>query len=595
MLEQYEDETRAERVLKQLYGKPSAKRIYGFDLETYGNKNRFLMGSIYGEDIVRSFWNKDDMIDFIMKNRRLENTYIVATNLGFDFLNLFEKTEHLKDAEILIKSSNLIYAKFDKNHYNRLNFIDTMNFIPISVKRMGDLLELPKLKTPDWIGNKPKTYDERLYLERYNLRDSEITYRFTSLLQKGFNNLGAKMKITLASTSMDLFRRKYMKEDYFQPQKEYLEYLFKGYYGGRVEAVKRGLAKNLKYYDVNSLYPFVMQNEYPNPNHLKYSRNIKLKTIMQYEGVAKVKVIAPKMYIPYLPYRFGKYNYNKKLIFPTGEFIGHYTFFELRKALELGYKIIKLYDGIIYFKKFEPFKEYVNELYKNRLMHKSENNPLETVDKICMNSLYGKFAQKITEKESIIHESKMSFDMLKKYHYVNRTGNYFIVKEKDFRIPKFVNPIFSLYTTAYARDVLYNLISKVKQDKIYYYDTDSLMTSQYFETSKKLGALKLEDNIPEAIFVKPKMYYYTNGKDDRIKIKGARTGVKTKEQFYKLFDNQKVTLEKFTKFKESNKRNFEYNQRLVFEKLIGLEDNKRKWKGKFKPYELHDSKPLCML
>jgi len=588
-----------ERVLRKLKRIIKERTIYGFDIETYGDKNDFLMGSIVGDNFKRTFWNKEEMIECFFKDRRFEgNVYIIATNLYFDFMNLLKDTKHLENVDILERNSNIIYAKLLKNK-NNVKFIDTFSFCNLSVKAMGEIINIPKLEQPSFLGKIPKTLEQKKELEKYNLRDCEITFKFMVMLQKGFNDLGANLRITLPATAMDLFRRRFMKFNYFQPKKWCLDYLFNGYYGGRVEVIKRGRVENLNIYDINSLYPFVMKREYPNPNHIKYSRYITKKTILDYEGLVRVKLKTPKMYIPYLPLRFGDKEYNTKLIFPVGSFVGYYTFFELRKALELGYDIKTFYNGVIYFKTFTPFKDYISKLYKNRMKHKKQHSPLEMIDKIAMNSLYGKFAQKIKEKSFIKHQSQVTYEMIKRCDYVERKGNFFIMKmsgdNKNFRIPRFVNPIFSIYTTAYARDELFNRMKKIRRDDLYYYDTDSLITSKHLDTSDKLGDLKLEFKIKEGILVKPKMYFCSDGIFDKIKVKGCRTAVTNRYQFLKLLSNPEVTLRKFTKFRESIRRNFSYNQVLEFQKHIDLEDNKRNWgDNDFNVNELQDSLPLSV-
>lgn len=570
-----------------LYSKVKEKKLWGFDIETEGDLNKFVMGSIIGDDNIKAiFWNKEKFINYLIRNANhiLRHGYITATNLQFDILGLLTETSKFKDIEPLIRNSKMLCCKLGIDKYNKkkLTFIDTLSFAPFSVAKWGKILKIPKLKEPKCFTRKPKNDEERKELAIYNLNDSYITYKAIKFLQKGFNDLGAKLKITISSTALDLYRRKFQKYIYFQPQKELLQYLYKGYYGGRCEVIKRGRIKNLKYYDVNSLYPYVMTREYPNPNHFKLSNCITMNTLRDYEGVAQVKIKAPDLYIPYLPFRT-----EQKLLFPEGIFTGYYSFFELRKALELGYKIIKFYDGLIYFKKFYPFSDYVNVNYKERLKYQKENNEMEIIPKLSLNSLYGKFAQKIESKEKIIHESKVDMEFINKHDNIFRSGNFFIVNEAYDKIPNFVNPIFSIYTTAYARDVLYNLITK-KAEKTFYYDTDSLITSIDLQTSERLGKLKLVDNISEGILVKPKMYIL----GDNARCKGV--GFLNKEEFNNLLNDGQFTINKFAKFKEANKRNLHYNQKIEVIKKLGLEDNKRIWNNKFNFYMLQDSKPLII-
>ncbi len=245
------------------------------------------MGSIVGDDnINKVFWDKEEFTKFFVKKGRhvFKKGYITATNLQFDMLGLFYNTSYFKNIEPLMRNSKMIYCGLYIDRWAKLRFIDTLNFAPFSVEKWGKILNIPKLPKPKCFTRRPKGEKEERELEEYNLQDSLITYEAIKFLQEGFNGLGSKLKITIASTAMDLYRRRFQKDIQFQPKRNLLTYLYKGYYGGRCEVIRRGLIKNLKYYDYNSLYPSVMVNEYPQPSNFKYSRSIKLSTLKKYEG-----------------------------------------------------------------------------------------------------------------------------------------------------------------------------------------------------------------------------------------------------------------------------------------------------------------------
>lgn len=576
--------------LKPLHTPFKEKLLWGFDIETYGRKNKFLMCSIVGDcGIKKVFWDKEKFLSFLAKRASVTKDmfnkgYIAATNLQFDIMGLLYESSMFDNFFPIMRNGKFLMVKIPVDKKRNLKFIDTLNFCFFSVKKWGEILNLPKLPQPKCFMRQPENNDEIKEMEIYNLRDSEITYNAIKLIQEGYNNLGGEMKITASSSAMDLFRRTAQKETYYQPNKDNLDYLYKGYTGGRVEVIKRGAVSNLNYYDFNSLYPSVLRdNVFPYPNSFKYSDTITKRTIENYEGVCRVMIRSPDLYIPYLPYRIEKPE--RKLIFPNGVFMGYYTFFEIREAVKLGYEIIKLYEGMIYFKTFSPFKNYVDRLYDIRKKQKITDNPLEIITKLNMNSLYGKFAQKIDEKEIIIHDSKMPLEKIMNSVKIDRVGQFWIIKEPYETIPSFVNPIFSVYTTAYARHKLYEAIQKCK-DNIYYYDTDSLMTKKCFYTSDKLGELKREFKIKDGILIKPKMYVV----NDMVKCKGM--GFMEREDFLQLIEDKKRKVMRFAKFKESNRRGLHYNEKLEYYKMVSLEDNKRLWSNKFNPFSLQSSNSL---
>jgi hypothetical protein len=598
--------------LKPTNEKISITKLYGFDIETSGDKNIFVMGSIYRDNEKYVFWNKKEMQDFILNNRNLRNSVLFATNLSFDFLVLFgDNYKMLSQFEFIIRGSDIINVTYkNKKSKYSVHFSDTMNFIKFGVETLGKILNIPKMKKPNFLGKKPKNETQRKQLELYNINDSKISYEFAEFLQKGFNKVGGNMKYTIASTSKSIFTNKYLKRWIKQPLKKDIKEIFKAYYGGRTECLQRGFIKDAFYYDINSLYPSVMEKyQYPDPNYLKYEKDKKLisELIKHYEGVALCKFICPKsLNIPLLPFRT-----EDKLLFPSGTFTNWQTFAEIRKAISLGYKV---YPEECYYstKTFNPFKEFVKDLYKTRMDLKNIGNPLELVYKIILNSFYGKLCQRIEQsklyfvfsqedkniinkmfKENIERQEK---GLSERYHidtpdYITYKENgkifhepriYYITDLDREVFPTFINPILGLYVTSYARLELYKLFERVQKLKgeIYYCDTDSLITDTELSTSSDLGDIKKEYDIKEGLLIKPKFYYLKSYDDKEIfKIKGIR-GVKSYEQFYDIIKNGHYEYIKFTKFKESIRRGFAFNQKIPVYKELDLEDNKRIWKNK---------------
>ncbi len=83
----------------------------------------------------------------------------------------------------------MIHAKLKISKNERLEFYDTLSFCHFGVEKMGELINLPKLVETgkSVMGRKELTNEERNQLERYNIRDSEITYKFGEYLQNTFN------------------------------------------------------------------------------------------------------------------------------------------------------------------------------------------------------------------------------------------------------------------------------------------------------------------------------------------------------------------------------------------------------------------------
>lgn len=572
------------------------KKIFGFDIETCNNNKDFVLASIVSDDYEKIFYSKEEIIHELKTCVLFRNSVIFATNLGFDFFGTFFQNEDNK-FKPLFRGSNLLSMKtffynddftpFQKkkgNSLKSLEFVDSLNYASLSVSQMGKIINLPKYEAPSCLGDFPKNNEEWESLKEYNLRDSYITYKFMKFLIPAFEQLGATFKQTIASTSMSLFRNKYLDGEYFQPNEETLLEIFNAYYGGRTEAFGRGYFENQKYYDFNSLYPSVMKEfKFPDPNSLRINKSGELRYIQEYEGVSHVDIYCPYMRYPLLPYR----REDKKLLFPIGNFSGWFSHLELNKAIELGYKIKKIHKTIYFTRMIKPFVNFVDDLYNLRLKYKSEENIMEYVVKILMNSLFGKFNQQFKDKENMMHEETIKFEDVKGEFEI--IGNYVKIKQ-DAKPAPFCVPIWGVYITAYARLKLYNTIVKYKA---IYCDTDSIITRQEIETSNELGALKLEMNVDKGIIVRPKFYAVKSGDSEYVKIKGLGKRLSYLE-FMGLLVNKEIEYTKFTKFREAIRRNLIPNETMIVNKEFSLEDSKRAWDGTFKIDEYQFSEPLDM-
>jgi len=587
--------------LKQKFLK--RRNIISFDIETYGEDNKFYMGGIYSSEGYKPYYSKDEMIKAFNNPDFYGNTFCCATNLGFDLVGIYYNQPKWNHLDIVMSNGRMIFANITNRKNQRMVFLDSLNFAPLSVKVMGEILKLPKLKSPKALGKIPKNDNEKTELEIYNKRDCEVTYKFMQLLDKGFNELGGKTKTTISSTALDIYKRKFLphtlKKEIVSLGYDVNDIIFKSYYGGRTEVFKRGKIENCNMYDINSLYPSVMVELYPNPNTVRHLKNSTLNIINTYEGVSQVTLyLSENTRYPLLPVRMGG-----KLIFPTGIIQGYYTHVELRKAFDEGYILLNIGETVYYRKEFYPFRDYVETLYAKRLEHKEINSPLEIVYKLLLNSLYGKFAQKNMEETVFFNKEFLSDEEIEKVRenpntFMKDDNNGFISKKKICEEP-FVFPILACYTTALARLKLYDFLKKYNG---LYCDTDSIITKDIIPTSSKLGDMKLEYKIKTGVVVKPKMYYAITSEDKEIiKLKGVPKRLITKDGntitinkdvFEQILKGDSVEYVKFTKLKEGVRRNLTPNSKMLVQKFISVTDNKRVWFKDFSNEELEDSKPI---
>lgn len=343
--------------------------------------------------------------------------------------------------------------------------------------------------------------------------------------------LDIESKITLSSLALSIFRQRYYDADNWPihiPNRNEDTFIRRAYYGGHTDAYKP-YGENLYYYDVNSLYPFVMK-EYPMPGgEPVWHRNLEDKELDSILGFIEAYVVCPKtIKKPFLPYR----DKNETLIFPTGEFVGVYYSEELKFARDLGYTVIPL-SGYLFEKKESPFKEFVSAIFRSRLdAKKSGNDALSYVYKILMNSLYGRFGINPKSTVTEVCDSEKYKKLIRNTDFIfsdKLTDNCYIVSYHSntdtdhWSPPKNSAVQLAAAITAYARIYMYPYISR---EDCYYTDTDSVVLGQPLPeeliSSSVLGLFKLEDRISKGYFLAPKSYYYKNEKGNEIlKYKGA--------------------------------------------------------------------------
>lgn len=621
------------------------KRIKKYDYNRFWKNKKFknMIFNVEWEEVnsvvlgvYEVYFNKKDLAERLIRND-FKGKYITATNLGFDLTSVFYNTPYWNKIKICERNGSLIYATYLSDNYKKkgkTRFIDTTNYVFWSVEKIGKLLGEPKFEKPsywkeqknkngvvvDIIVKKPKTEEQWKELIEYNRQDCRISGKFAYFLQEGFNEAGGNLKLTISSTALDVYRRGFLnkmliKEDYVLKTDWVRDFIFKGYYGGRTEAFIRGSFgedffnpnKNkethkkgkdwIYYYDINSLYPACMLEDYPVPQSVKICYNPNIDMIKNYEGVSDVLISYDGVNKPFLPVKT-----KEKLVFPIGMFRGVYNHNELRKALSIGYKIKEVYKQVYYTETWKPFKKYIEYFYGQRLIMKSNNNPMEIVQKLLMNSLYGRFGMK---KVTILK----IFDM-------NSDDEEFIKKElKDevfdifedkiiFRKEKKHNgkegyPILASYTTSKARIKMYDYLN---HPNTCYTDTDSVVNTHnrllldilirsgdynvslgngnlfYFvEDTKRLGGMKLEGVFDKAYILKPKMYYLINSYNGQTEVKAK--GIKKPDlfDFNDMLKGNTIKKNKLVKLKESIRRKLIVNSKLEVVKNVKLEDDKRNW------------------
>ena len=600
------------KVRKREKEKNEEYRFGTFDIETWGlDATKFAFGVCMYQTKDRKyeekiFFDNEAMMEFMISSRFKRYKWYAHNAGKFDLIGLLGN--YLEDPrfKVIINSGRLISMKHKQN---KIQFVDSLNLFNTSLDNIGKAMNLPKGITPE----KFKIGDRSQEITKedidYCIRDTQILLlaiiNFNHMI---FSEFGTNIGLTIASTAQKVWLTHFLNEDL--KVNKYDKYFRNSYYGGRTEILhKRGQYVYPAYYhDFNSLYPSVMlEGRYPNPETLKFLNEINtdIKFITNYEGVSDIEIEIPNMKYPPLPFKW-----NGKLIFPIGRLRGWYNHNEIRIALKYGAKIHKIYATIFSKDTVNYFKDYVIQMYNKRLRYKEENNQMGNLfTKLLLNSLYGKFAQKVERKElGFIFEEpkpKKGYRWEFEPYRDSNVGVWKLVDSEGKVLFKegYNNVVsFASYTTSMARIKLYEAVQEVYRygGEVYYTDTDSIICNIKIEDSKDLGRLKIEDT---GIFVgyAPKVYKFysipnmdflnrisdvTSWVKERIpntiKIKGIN-----KNYVGNDIENE-YEIEKITTVKEALRRDLTAGKPHKMIKKILNEDTKRIWdkKGNSEPINI---------
>lgn len=487
-----------QKALTPLKGKEIPARITTFDIETEGWTKPYALGYYNGSgsDDGVTIYEGENCVDefleaFLTKEHRGETCY--AHNGGrFDVLFFLDQFRKLKwrrrgfsvetqdingsFAQVRVKKDKHVWTFRDSVHLIRDKLENITKTFDVKHKKLSGTVDFDAITRDGWRAHIDKI---RPYLHHDVMGLAEALVVFQDLLLEKFGT-GLRNVITTAMLAMRVYRRNYLKDDI--PTYEHVERdIRESYFGGRVEIFKTK-ARDLHYYDVNSLYPSVMLKPMP------VGRPVKdfVMTIDDF-GILHARITAPAgLRLPLLPRRE-----KGKLMFTNGTWEGWYCSPELQKARDLGYKIEVDYG--YHFEKRVLFKDYVHDFYELK-KNSPRGSPMNMTAKLLMNSLYGKFGQ---------HRERVGqkFDA--------RNPDKPLEAEVSYSESAHILPAIASFVTSYARLSLYDhMVAADRDGGLAYVDTDSVITTSTMPTGDLLGQLKDEhpEGIVAGVFVLPKLY-----------------------------------------------------------------------------------------
>ncbi len=325
----------------------------------------------------------------------------------------------------------------------------------------------------------------------------------------------------------------------------HLEYDFTrlAYFGGKCEVYDLNTLENHIYLDRNSMFPAEMYSkDYPiGMPYFSKDRSRIWRIIKKTHKNSKLAIIRAKItprkdnYFPLLPYRSGQ-----KVMFTNHTRTGNYTSEELHEAWKDRAKIEPL-KALIYPGKTKIFRNYIGKMYEFRKKFSKEiDKGKKEMAKYLMNVLYGKFGQKMVQRQMQYKffknlEESAEFSIKKEKELKDKRSKlekkidmkpYVGIKKRpitkdEFRVEwmekresgkPFMITHLSVFTTAYARINLWKLQMRLQNEGILtkYCDTDSLVIpTKYVDKlpiGNELGQWKIEKEFKRIKILAPKAY-----------------------------------------------------------------------------------------
>lgn len=574
--------------LQPLKGPPKRRRFLIFDIETKDGQSQragftrpFLAG-VYDGETYTPFFGEDCMalaLAFILRPE-FSGFHIYAHNGGrFDYLFLLPHlvTESQKSDLIfriipVASSIQVLDVWRGSNHHAKWRFLDSVKLIPMTLDKAAKTFGCENkmkfdLHTPD---------TEEVEWAAYNHIDCVVLYqvltRFHDYVE---GRLNGEVGITAPSTAMRIYRRNYLAFS-LERNQAYSDLFRASYFGGRTEAFYRGKAENLNYYDINSSYPASMLEKMP-VGRMTEHEGAPTRKLIDMLGFIECEVDQPMTAIPVLPVR-----HEDKLMFPVGKLKGVWTWHEIREAIDYGAKVTK-WGKSVWFEGKPIFRDMVLDLYKYRDKSAEDyDEGLAAIAKLMLNSLYGKFGQRTLRRHIYSsNDPNLPLGSVPGNGHIDCPVWYF-EEESD---ASYIMPQLSSYVTSYSRIALRRFMMQAinKGGKVYYVDTDSVITDVELETTTKLGGLKLEESGKDGIFVAPKLYALA----DKVVAKGFEREHRTLKHLEALLLGQAMHGRRLEKIGGMVKNNLKSYPRMIeYQKQIRLLSTKRDFEadGWSKPY-----------
>jgi hypothetical protein len=482
----------------------SSPNFCGLDTETVDGYCRVLAlstGTVYRIESCQ------DVINFLAETAG-DGICFMAWNADYDIQALIKyfpketRTSLIKGIEIVYEEDKIKltfqYIKGKFFCWNGNYIFDSYQYYQSSLRNAAKKYLCEEDQKGDIDGS--MINEENIYSPAvidYCIQDAIVCLKLFLLFYAALpENLKKTKPISCAYYSYVHFKQQF-KEN--RPKRDVNFYFRHTYHGGRFEILERGYFTDLWVYDINSAYPYEIQNleGLENTHTLNTPAYIEDATY----SVFKIQVdVKDKFLSPIIQKtRAGL------CIYPVGPFEGYVTKSEFERIRKYKPKIIEAFH--IFGNGMFPFRDEVLSLY-----HLRKTSGFSLPYKIILNSAYGKTAQAIEKyvRPELLEDPTDIID------YYEADGVTY-VKFEDVTKSNFV---YASEITARTRCRLYDLMDKYR-DNVVMVQTDSVICKHKIDLplSDNLGDWKLE-RWDEAYLIGSGVYFYRKGKEWFCKFRG---------------------------------------------------------------------------
>jgi hypothetical protein len=335
-------------------------------------------------------------------------TWVFAHNIGFD-LTVLEFWETLNSGEWRIRDDDVpaelakreakgkkawrgFYVDGDPptiiscKHKSGLRalFVDTMNYWPVTLKKLGKNIGLPKLEMP------PAGSDDKSWTE-YCRRDVAIIEKaILGLIRWVKDNEYGMFRFTASAQAMAAFRHRFHEKRIDLERPDQVKQLERAsYFGGRLEMLYEGQYEGQVWeLDVQGMYAATMAEEYvPRELVASWLDGDAFKPPPVGPGRFSVAEVLIESTTDTYPMRMANCT-----LYPHGRYWTVLCGRELENAFQRGH--VSCVGRWATYQLAQLFSEYVRHFWEKRQKAIDEGDELgQELCKMFPNSLYGKFAQ----------------------------------------------------------------------------------------------------------------------------------------------------------------------------------------------------------